>query len=60
MYIKRRNIEFDDLYKKVFMGKGSFSIYDLRSAEGEFGLKIGENDYFGVINIGDVSGLKNN
>ncbi|MDI6704440.1 MAG: DEAD/DEAH box helicase family protein [bacterium] len=57
-YLKRRDIEFDDLYKKVFMGKGGFNIYDLRNAEGELGLKIGENDYFGVINIGDVSGFK--
>lgn len=57
-YLKRSNIEFDDLYEKVFGGKGSLGIYELKNAEGEFGLKIGENDYFGVINIGDTSGLK--
>ena len=57
-YIKRRRIEFDDLYKKVFSGKGAFGVYELKNAEGEFGLKIGENDYFGVINIGDSLGFK--
>lgn len=57
-YLKTRGIELDDLYKRVFAGKGSFGIYELKNAEGELGLKIGENDYFGVINIGDVSGFK--
>ncbi|MEW5691971.1 MAG: DEAD/DEAH box helicase family protein [Candidatus Hydrogenedentota bacterium] len=57
-YLKKRRVEFDDLYKKIFAGKGVFGIYELKNAEGEFGLKIGENDYFGVINIGDVSGFK--
>lgn len=57
-YLKKRRVEFDDLYKKIFAGKGVFSIYELKNAVGEFGLKIGENDYFGVINIGDVSGFK--
>ena len=57
-YIKKRSIEFDDVYKKVFVGKGSFGVYELKNTEGEFGLKIAENDYFGVINIGDVSGFK--
>lgn len=57
-YIKARDIELDDLYKKVLAGKGSFGIYELKNAEGELGLKIGENDYFGVVNIGDVSGFK--
>ncbi len=54
----KRGELFDDLYKKVFGGKGAFGIYELKNAEGEFGLKIGENDYFGVINIGDVLGFK--
>ena len=57
-YLKTRGFELDDLYKKIFAGKGRFSIYELKNAVGEFGLKIGENDYFGVINIGDVSGFK--
>jgi len=57
-YIKKRSIGFDDVYKKVFAGRGSFGVYELKNTEGEFGLRIGENDYFGVINIGDVSGFK--
>ena len=57
-YLRTRGIELDDLYKRVFAGRGSFGIYELKNAEGELGLKIGENDYFGVINIGDVSGFK--
>ncbi len=57
-YLKSRRMNFDDLYKKVFGGKGSFGIYELKNAPGELGLKVGENEYFGVISIGDVSGFK--
>jgi hypothetical protein len=57
-YLKKRRIDFDDLYRKVFNGRGKLSIYELKSAEGEFGLRISENPYFGVINIGDVSEFK--
>jgi hypothetical protein len=57
-YLKKRKINFDDLYEKVFNGKGNFHIYELKNAEGEFGLKVSENAYFGVINIGNVSELK--
>ncbi len=56
--LKEKGIDIDDIYKKIFNGKGSFKIYEIKNAEGEFGLKIGENPYFGVINIGDVSGFK--
>jgi len=55
---KKGRIDFDDLYKKVFNGKGKFYIYELKNAEGEFGLKLSENTYFGVINIGDTSKFK--
>jgi superfamily II DNA or RNA helicase len=53
-----KSIDFDDLYKRVFGGKGSFEVYEIKRAQGEFGLKVGENNYFGVINIGDTSGFK--
>ncbi len=56
--LKRRGFSFDDIYGKIFNGKGSFKIYEIKNAEGEFGLKFGESPYFGVINIGDVSGFK--
>lgn len=57
-YLRNRGIDFEDLYERVFGGKGSVSVYELKNAEGELGLKVGENEYFGVINIGDVSGFK--
>jgi len=57
-FLKKKGIDFDDLHRKVFGGKGKFSIYELKNAEGELGLRVGENDYFGVINIGDVAGFK--
>jgi superfamily II DNA or RNA helicase len=58
VYLRRKGIDFDDLYRRVFGGKGSLRIYELKNAEGELGLKVSENYYFGVINIGDVSGFK--
>jgi superfamily II DNA or RNA helicase len=62
-YLKRQiNIKDDntieDMYKKIFGGSGSFEVYELKRAEGELGLKVGENNYFGVITIGDVSSFK--
>jgi len=57
-YLRRRGVDFDDLYTKVFGGRGRLRIYELKNADGELGLKISDNDYFGVINIGDVSGFK--
>jgi len=57
-YLKELGINFEDLYKKVLGGKGSFEMYELKNAEGELGLKVGENEYFGVISIGDTLGFK--
>ncbi|HRU82997.1 MAG TPA: DEAD/DEAH box helicase family protein [Candidatus Cloacimonas sp.] len=57
-YIKEKGLNIEDLFTKIFGGKGGFGIYELKSAKGEFGLKTGENQYFGVINIGDVSSFK--
>lgn len=54
----RKGFQLDDLYKRVFGGRGNLSIYEIKNAEGEFGLRVGESDYFGVINIGDTSGFK--
>ncbi|MGC8767444.1 MAG: DEAD/DEAH box helicase family protein [Brevinematia bacterium] len=56
--LRAKGIDFNDLKRKVFGGKGALGIYELKSAEGELGLKVGENDYFGVINIGDVREFK--
>jgi superfamily II DNA or RNA helicase len=57
-YLRGREIDLDDMYKKIFGGTGGFKIYEIKKAEGELGLKVGEKDYFGVINIGDVSSFK--
>ncbi len=57
-YLRSRGMDFEDLYKKVFGGKGSLGMYELKNAEGELGLKVGENEYFGVISIGDTGGFK--
>ncbi|MCS7204062.1 MAG: hypothetical protein NZ853_00020 [Leptospiraceae bacterium] len=57
-YLKKKEFDIDDLYKKVFGGKGAFGIYEIKNAAGEFGLKIAENNYFGVINIGSTSKFK--
>jgi superfamily II DNA or RNA helicase len=57
-YLKERGINLDDMYKRIFGGSGSFKVYEIKKVEGELGLKVGENDYFGVINIGDVSSFK--
>ncbi len=57
-YLKERGIDFEDLYRKIFNGKGGLKLYELKNAEGELGLKVGENEYFGVINIGDISNFK--
>lgn len=57
-YLRRKAFNLDDLYKKVFGGSGKLNFYEIKNAEGEIGLKIGENDYFGVINIGNISKFK--
>jgi len=58
-YIKQKGCNATDIFKYLFnQGSGSLYLYEIKSAEGEIGLKIGEGEYFGVINIGNVSGFK--
>ena len=57
-YLRKRGMNFEDLYKRVFGGKGGVGVYELKNAEGELGLKVGENEYFGVVSIGDTGGFK--
>jgi len=57
-YLKKHGYDIFDIYKRIFGGRGSFRIYEIKNAGGELGLKIGENDYYGVINIGDISKFK--
>ncbi len=54
----RRGFDLEDLYEKVFNGRGKLRILEIKRVEGEFGLRLGENAYFGVVNIGDVSTFK--
>ncbi|AHE95511.1 type III restriction endonuclease subunit R [Thermocrinis ruber] len=54
----RSGFDLEDLYKKVFNGRGKLRILEIKRAEGEFGLRLGENAYFGVVNIGDVSAFR--
>jgi len=49
----------EDIYSKVFGGKGRLELYEIKNAEGEIGLKTATGEkYFGVINVGDVPSLK--
>ncbi|MCX7738417.1 MAG: hypothetical protein N2Z80_03250 [Hydrogenothermaceae bacterium] len=57
-YIREKGIDLKDIYERIFGGKAKLNLYEIKNAEGEIGLKVGENDYFGVINIGNVSGFK--
>ena len=51
--------KINDIYEKLFNSKaGSLSLFEIKSAEGEIGLKVGEADYCGVVNIGDVGSFK--
>jgi len=46
---------YDDMLKMIFNSSGGvLHIEELKGSEGEIGLKIGESEYFGVINIGDI------
>lgn len=58
-HVRKSGFTLNDIYEKVFTSKpGPLSLYELKSVEGEIGLRIGEGDYFGVINIGDVTAFK--
>ncbi|MDX2067065.1 MAG: DEAD/DEAH box helicase family protein [Haliscomenobacter sp.] len=50
---------FDDLLRRVFHTPASATLIldNLKGQDGEIGLRIGSNDYFGVINVGDDAEL---
>ena len=50
---------YDDILKQVFNSDsaGLLHLEDLKGTNGEIALKVGENPAFGVINVGDASGL---
>ncbi len=56
---------FEDILHIVFNTDGNADsprliLENIRQVSGEIGLKVGDGDYFGVINIGDTSGLLKN
>jgi len=61
-----RGEDADVLYSRilhdVFHGSGGLEVWELKQADGEFGLRLSTADesapYFGVINIGDSSAFK--
>ena len=49
---------FDDILKIIFnASSGILHLENLKGVEGEIALKIGENEHFGVINVGDSNKL---
>lgn len=58
-YIKDNNTTAESILTKVFNGTGSLDLYEIKNAEGEIALQAHNSEqYFGIINIGDVDGLK--
>ncbi len=57
-YIRETGFSSDDLYRRVLGGKGLFAVNEIRGAEGELALRVGENPYFGVVNVGSTARLK--
>jgi len=54
---------YHEISQKLFCGRGGLEVWEIKNAEGEFGLRVSapegkESPYFGVINIGDVSAFK--
>ena len=58
-YLKQNRPDAHQILERIFNGTGELEAWQLKQAEGEIGLKtsLAEN-YFGVINIGDVSSFK--
>ena len=49
---------FDDMLNIIFnASSGGLHIENLKGVDGEIALRIGENEYFGVINVGDSDKL---
>jgi superfamily II DNA or RNA helicase len=57
-YVEEIGLSMEDLYRRVLGGKGQFSVHEIRGAEGELALKVGENPYFGVVNVGSTVKLR--
>jgi len=66
-YLENLNLSSEEVYhdiKETIFHSSSYSsgikLFDIKNGEGEIGIKVnGDEDYFGLVNIGDVSSLKN-
>jgi hypothetical protein len=63
-YLRSEQLSPEDIYNDILMkvfntspGSTSLELYEIKNAAGEIGLKVKGADYFGLINIGDVSRL---
>lgn len=63
-YLKERKLAAAEIYAEILQrvfqaqAEGALRAVELKAASGEIGLQVGaDSPYFGVINIGDVSGL---
>jgi len=57
-YLSSLNTEniYEEMLQTIFnSSSGVLHLEELKESDGEIGLKVGESDYFGVINIGDVA-----
>jgi hypothetical protein len=56
---EKANVLLQDILKHVFNapGGGQLHIVRLQGTEGEIGLRVGENEWFGVVNVGDAKKL---
>ncbi|RMF61816.1 MAG: hypothetical protein D6748_00780 [Calditrichaeota bacterium] len=51
--------EVSSILQNIFKGQGQLEVYEILRAQGELGLKLsGSDEYFGVIQVGDLSALK--
>jgi len=50
---------YEDMLQKLFnTTNGLLHLDNFKSVDGEIGLRVGEGDYFGVINVGDANELE--
>ncbi len=53
-----QNVLLADVTKTIFLSQsGNLELVNIKNAQGEIGLKVGDGEYFGVINVGDDAKL---
>ena len=61
-YLHSKDINIDLIYSEMLQlifnaSSGLLHLDDLKGCDGEIGLRLGDNEYFGVINVGDTTKL---